>query len=70
MRFVLFMKTSSQFFAFNTKLKITAILASKCFAAAKKVASSGVQPNDHWIKSLNACPTELAWHVQVRRSLN
>ena len=38
------------------------MLASKDFTAAKNVISSGIQPDDHWIKS-NAYPTELAWPV-------
>ena len=29
-----------------------AMLASKDFTAAKKVATSGARPDDHWIKSL------------------
>ena len=40
------------FFGFNTNLTEMAVLASNDFTAAKKVASSGVQPNDHWSKSL------------------
>ena len=43
---------SFEFFAYNTKLPIMAMLLSKDFTAAKKVTSSGVQPDDHWIKSL------------------
>ena len=39
------------FFAFNTKMPIIAILASKDFTEAKKkVTSNGARPHDHWIK--------------------
>ena len=40
------------FFAFNTKLPETAVLASVDFTGAKKVISNGTRPDDHWIKNL------------------
>ena len=41
-----------EFFAISTKLPVMAMLASKDFTAVKKVTSSGVQLDNHWIKSL------------------
>ena len=41
-----------ELFPLNTKLPEMAILASKDFTAAKKVASSGASPDDHCIKGL------------------
>ena len=43
---------TAKFFAFHTQLPEITMLTSKIFTAAKKVTSSGTQPDDHWIKSL------------------
>ena len=41
-----------------TKLPKMAMLVSIYFTTAKKVVSSGAQPDDHWIKSLK--PVQLS----------
>ena len=41
-----------EFFAFNIKLLIMAMLASNDSTTTEKVTSSGVQLDDHWIESL------------------
>ena len=38
-----------EFFTINTKLLM---LASKVFTAARKVTSTGAEPDDYWFKSL------------------